>query len=455
MAEGSSAAGAGSTPAPSQSPGAESVQGGSQPGSSQPRGQAASEAGAPGEVADAAKAGARPIPPEVEERKRRSLPGVQTRSDIDVLLPPRDPSTGKFLKPSGQAGSDAVTREGPAAPASKPPAPGEAGAQPPKDTAAQPASEQAAKLKFLGKEMTLAEAEQSHKSLQGMFKSLNERASRAEADVQEGYKIGWDWKRTAEAHAARVAELEAQLAGRAPQSGSTGAGAASAPAGQAASDLPSVEDILKDIDINSFEGIAINDTLANAGKFLVQQTLNAVTTKLLPALQAQLRAEFSDSLAPFQEDAQASQMADAVERDIGQLSTLQNLNGQPAFPELSDHAKLVEIGRLWSEAGHNPEEALGPQGILKALAFYRMMTGLPSTPEAASILAAAAAPAGAGQPVAGPAASVEAEPGRGPNVGPRPNLSPGEQRLVSGLDRAMLRDPKLGFARNSHNRAEL
>jgi len=353
--------------------------------------------------------------------KKASLPGVISR-DADELFggdaAGRDAS-GRFTKAPEAIGGKPEAKPEPveAKPeAEKPPAP--------------PTS--STLVKFLGKDyQSISEVEQAHRSLQGQFKSLKD-------DRDYGFSAANGWKAEADRLRAEVEALK----------GGTPAG------GQAVQQNPvstqrgqslDVDALVSGIDMDAFERHAATSGLPQAGKYLVSETLRAVMEKVLPAV----RAEFQQGLQPFQDRAQEAEVLQTVNTLVSGVGQLQMLDGAPAFPELNDPEKLHEIGLVWRDAGLPPEAALTRQGLISAVALYRLQKGLPSGPSLNPSARRTTTPATATySPAPGSAAFLPAEPQSAPPNRGRSNLDPGMQALVNALDETALVDNTLGFTRN-------
>lgn len=372
-----------------------------------------------------------PAPPEGEPKEGASAA-------------PRDPVTGQFVKP--------------AAPGAKPDEQTPAAAAKPGEKAAL---DPALLVDKDGKPVS----EQSYRSLQGMFGSINTNLRRVTEERDTGYRTAHAWKAEAE----RVAQEKEALEARLEQYERGGQGGAVVPGsrptsgqgkveGSAAAGLPDVTTLLGEMDLDSFSALAKTAGLEPAAKFLTSQILETVLGKIVPALQAQQ----AESLKPFQAERAGELMAEHSEQVVAQVAGMTDLAGNLAFPELTDPALQEEVGRTWAQTGMPREMALTPQGLMAAVAVYRMVKGLPGAPsqtEAASLIQAAAAAGGGGQrtapsarPASAIAASLQGDGGVAPPNAPRSRHSPATQRLINALSRTELVDRNLGFARNRAGR---
>ena len=303
-------------------------------------------------------------------------------------------------------------------------------------TAPKPGEAPAAEFTFAGKKFkSQAEAEQRHKSLEGMFTPLN----RSNQELRTAYEA---WKADSTSKAARIAELESQLGsggakGQPAQAGAQPSAASTSPAG---ADALSVDELLKGLDADTFEAIAVQAGLNHGGRNLGEQILRTVVDKIVPAL----RAEFGQRLQPFESEAssrtQVAQLDDVVE----QVRSLQNpSNGQPAFPELNDPVALQRIGATWRESRLPAEHLFTPAGLMQAVAMDRMVRGMyPSTPSAP--LTPVTAPASVPAPAAAASVSADGRTAGAPRKGEP--MSPAAQRLLRALDDTSgMVNRKLGF----------
>lgn len=372
---------------------------------------------------------------------RPSLPGVIMRGDEDGLFPDltgRD-EKGRFVSRTAERkaeeGDLTALEPGARVPALKPDLPAESPEQKAAREAAAPVAP-TTKITFAGKEQTIAEAEQRHKTLEGMHRKLTD-----ERDY--GYKAAHQWIEVAQTQARRISELEAQL-GSGQGKPAPGA-AASAPASASAPGAePSEDDLVAGIDMQVFEEIAAhpNGGLRVAGQYLARELLGAVRSKILPAV----RAEIAAVRAPQEQAQQFEQQQAGFTQTLEHLGSLQLPGGGAAYPEVSDVAALEQIGTLWKDEGHDIAQLFTPRGMSAAIALYRMSRSFHPAPSAPTPPPPAAAPVP--QPAAAVAASlVDGSPVNPPNSG-RSNLSPHEQAFGSALDRASLVDPVLGFRRN-------
>jgi hypothetical protein len=204
-----------------------------------------------------------------------------------------------------------------------------------------------------------------------------------------------------------------------------------------------VDDIVKGIDTDAFERIAAQDGLPQAGKYLVAQTLKAVMDQVVPGI----RAEFQAATQPIQEREQEAQLYRHVDSLVQSVSAYKTLDGQDAFPELLNPETQREVGEAWSSAGLPPEAALTPQGLIQAVALYRLMKGLPAGP---TVARPTPTPATAPRqvPAPGSAASLAADPQSLPPNRGRAGQGSVIQQLVAALDDTVITDNKLGFNRN-------
>lgn len=387
--------------------------------------------------------------PTVADKPKGSLPGVVTRGpenefDADVLdqmfgdadkggdgdkkVRLRDPETGKFLKQDAKAEPAEQTPDKPALPPGSEP-------EPPKP-----------KFKFGGKDWeSQDQAEQNFRSLQGQFRPMQDKIRELEGDRDYGYQAVEAWKRHAEGLRAEVDQLKAGGAKPTP------AGSA----GQQIADVTSEADVLKNIDLDAYNYIATKGGLAKGAEYLVGEIMRVVKDNVLPQAISGLRQELTNQMLPMRQDAEHRETVAAMERAHTQLVSLRTPDGRVAFPELQVADKVERIAELWvRESRDEADEARRiaalrtPQGLMSAIALYRLIDSIESAPVPATTPAstpAALQPEGA----AGITASVDARGDEGfrPS-GPRSDMSAGMAALVAELSKPEMIDHQLGFARN-------
>lgn len=370
----------------------------------------------------------RPIPPKRAERP--SLPGVlqpgaEDEGDaVERVLLPRRPDGTFMSRAEAEASAEAERRE-------------EMGEEPrePQKPALPPGEEEPKTkgLKFLGKDIKdISEAEQMHKSLQGMFKPLQAQVQTLTEERNYGYEAANKWEAAYKALEARIA-----TAGQ----GAPGGRDVQAPA-QGAPNPFDVKSVMQGIDVDAFEAVAVQGGLPRAAEFLAEQILGGVVEKIVPALRAEMQAKYESDLTPLREERAASATEQHAEQLINQVAALQTLDGKPAFPEMGDPEALFKIGQTWRESGLPPDAVMSPQGLLSAVALYRMMKGLPEGPAIPPVTPPAPVQS------AGAAATIEAEPGGSP-MPTAPGAPAGEMgRFIHSLRSSEpVVDPALGFAR--------
>lgn len=400
-----------------------------------------------------AKTSAKPIPDKGGDKtkgRRAELPGV-VKGGAESLFgkSARDGETGRFLaKMEGkhrapetiaEVDDDLIKRPaGEAAPKTPVPA-----------TDKRAPADSPAKFKFAGEDFeTQDQAEQSFKTLRGMYRPLKEKADQSD----HNYTASQRWMDVTKQVLAGTASPEtinalrtqlgvAGVATRAPQShsGSQGAGSSN------------VAGILKDIDMGAFATIAADPDggLEVAGRYLVQEVLNAVEEKLLPAVEQRIQGRVQPLLAD-REQSDLSRSAETLLEQMGNL--VDPTTKEIAIPELRDPVAVTEIGRLWGADGGKAEELVTPRGLIKAVALYRFMNphatsgASKATPTTRTELQGL--PAGTLRRAAsGAAASLSDDAGSG--AGAAPQVRQGQYAgLIEALADTKLLDPVLGFKRN-------
>jgi len=383
----------------------------------QGQGAAAAEAaGAPGEVA------------KKEPRVRRErLPGVMSRDDGDDIFPDLGfkSKTGKRVnRETATRELDAEIREEKGIEALDiPELPEGAKAK------GEEKKPEASKIKFGDKEYeSLEQAEQSFKSLQGMFKPMQERLTRAEQLAEQAAESARSWR-------SRAMELEGAPPRPQQQQAET-----QKPTTQ--SSQMELEKVLGRVNGEMFESLAREHGLPLAGRYLAAQVLATVHDDMLPALRDEIMAQIKPELEPLKQDRGFQQATQHVAGLIETVGQYKNHDGSDAFPELSDQQAVTEIGELWVSLDMPPELALTPKGLLQAVALYRMYKG--STGQAASTTPSVTV--SAPQRVAPSAAGASLEAG-GRSIAPGVGRSEGDatSRFARSLDDAPIIDKLLGF----------
>lgn len=238
------------------------------------------------------------------------------------------------------------------------------------------------KFKFAGEEFESQEAaEQSIRSLRGMFKPMQERLANAERLAAQAAEEARIWRQRAE--------------GTSPTPP-----AAESPRPTAASAAEELNAVLQNVDGEMFERLARTEGgLPMAGRYLAAQVLAAVHDQMLPALRDQIMQELVPRIEPGEQSLQFQQQTQEVGNLIDQMSQLRNPNGEQAFPELDSAEELAEIAELWSSSGR--AEAT-PESLIQAIALYRLYRSS----------------RGGSQPVV--------------NVPPPPNVAPRSQPIEAG-----------------------
>jgi len=283
------------------------------------------------------------------------------------------------------------------------------------------------KYVFAGKEYESQEqAEQSFKSLQGQFKPLIE-ARDAAAYSANG------WKQVADGQQARIQQLEAELAARQapPQSQPAEQGQSAEQQAQA------------DIDWDLYAVIR-QAAEAEGNPWKADRWLHEQMQEAIKAREAALRDELTK---PYREAQARQQTLAEVEQLASSLAEYVNdSDGQPSFPELRDSRSAYMIGKLWQQMGLPPQYATTPQGMVAAIALYRMIESqsaqpspeptsqepVPTSPPAPDP-ARAAAELGGGKPESMPSAAAG-------------EVDPRQAAILAGLRRTALTRKGLGFS---------
>lgn len=281
------------------------------------------------------------------------------------------------------------------------------------------------KYVFAGKEYDSPEqAEQSFKSLQGQFKPLIE-ARDAAAHSANG------WKQVADGQQARIQQLEAELAKvqQAPQPQSQ-------PAEQGQS-----EQAQADIDWDLYAVIR-QAAEAEGNPWKADRWLHEQMQEAIKSREAALRDELTK---PYREAQARQQTLAEVEQLASSLAEYVNdSDGQPSFPELRDSRSAYMIGKLWQQMGLPPQYATTPQGMVAAIALYRMIESQSAQPEPTS-----QAPVPASPPAPDPALAAAELGGGKPESMPSAaagDVDPRAAAMLAGLRRTALTRKGLGFS---------
>lgn len=391
-------------------------------GGAQAEGGSAEDQGAPGEVA--------PEPERKPRQRKERLPGVVSRGDGDDIFPDLGYKSKSGKRVSREQAMREVDEEMKAEHGQSPfdiPEPPEGAEKQPEDEAPKPQ-----KFKFGDKEYdSLEQAEQSFRSLQGMFKPMQERLTSAEQLAEKAAESARAWR-------ARAIELEGggQVAPTPqrpvpPESGQQGR--------DPKADL---EAALANVNGELFESLAREHGLPLAGRYLAAQVLATVNDQMLPRLRQEIMDQLAPELEPLKQDRGFQQATQHVASLITQVSEYKNADGSDAFPELSDEKTVFEIGDLWRSMDMPAEVALTPKGLLQAIALYRMYNGTqPRQAVSTSTGVEVSRPTTTAPPTAGQSleAGTAPSPVRGRNADPNAMFG-------RSLDDAPLVDPILGFS---------
>ncbi len=323
-----------------QTPAAQGAAGGTDaPGGSQP-----------GEAA--------PVAEKAPRQRKQSLPGVMTRDDGDDIFPDlgfKGKGGKRVSREKAMKELDAELREEKGTGIFDVPPPP---VEPEVEEAAKPPQPKA-KFKFADKEYESQEAaEQSIKSLQGMFKPLTERAEKAEELARQWYDYANAQKQAPQPQVQQQPEVRQQPTQETAQA--------------------ELEKALSKVDGNLFESLAREHGLPLAGRYLAAQVLATVHDEMLPALREEIMKQLQPELEPIRQDRGFQQATQHVAGLMDQVAEYKTQDGEIAFPELQSAETTMQIGELWRSLNLPPEVALTPQGLLQAIALYRMYNGAPS-----------------------------------------------------------------------------
>lgn len=407
-----------------------------------------------------AAAGVKPIPPGNKQRAigaeaaasrpKPNIPGLIRRDSEPLIGSAERTADGRFaarnrndeieqeIEEDGEEAPEPRATKGEVAPAV------DASGKPPLPPGSEVETQAPGKVKLGGKEYpSLEEADKAHRSLQGMFKPMQERIKGLTDERDYGYNAANAWIKEVQSRDARIAELEAQLGGR---PGSGGQKVTQGAQASQSDELPNVEDLLSDIDGEAFEAVLQHGGTPNAAKFLAGEVLKVVREKLLTAYDAKVSKRFQ----PYETSGASAKQAAAADQLFESFAQMKTHDGKEAFPEVKNPAILAEIAKVWSESGLPMDHALTESGLMSAIGMWRMLKGFPTAESAqAAAVTTTASQQGAANGSAGINASVGgSEGGVAPRNEGRSNLSPQQARLAKSFKNTRLVDPVLGFAKN-------
>lgn len=311
-----------------------------------------------------------------------------------------------------------------------------------------------AKFKFGGAEWdTQEQAEQSFRTLRGQYRSLEQRASNAEASANQ-------FQQAFAAQTQRLAALEQAYRTGQPLTGQPGQpGAPGAPAApEAAPSKPKSVFETLGVDLQAYTSIAQNQGLDVAAAWLAGQ----VAEKQGAALEAKF-TEMVKPFAQYQEHLGNVQKAQTVFDQVANYAELDPQTGEPTYgyPELQDPQAAGIIGTIWKNLPLAPEARFDPRGIVAAVALFRSMYPGASSAQQATTTHQPSAPSSVGSEAAAAAAQVaQAVLGGAPrgtdavNAGSPPHVRPTAAHagfdvaaFRRGIDSASVPSTQLGFSR--------
>jgi hypothetical protein len=287
------------------------------------------------------------------------------------------------------------------------------------------------KFVFAGEEYESQEkAEQSIKSLKGMFKPLTQERDFERQRADEAVNSAVKWREYA-------LHLEQ---GQGQQTPSPAPQGTPAPAGDQKVAGVDLAKILENVDGNMFEKIAKDPDkgLPIAGRYLAASVIDAVVNELLPQYRQQILDEVNKGIDPLREQQAFNDAAESVKDMFVSARGLRLNDGSQAFPELEDPETAFRIAETWRNLDLPAEVAMTPKGLMQAIATYRLYHGAPqpkSEPQ----------PTPQPTPQAPPFAAGASDSG-GSGVIPGAGKSSPDDLFARALDETELVDPNLGFA---------
>lgn len=458
----------------------------SAPGAPAPGQTASGEAA--GKPAEGTGAGAAPAVV-VKPIRTGSLPGVETRNprvdgDGNRLDRPRD-AGGKFTAvdaehafddddlgfgfvgdgepdahdaPLGEAAPEQTRKAVKQAATGKPEAqPAAASPRPPAPGEPKP-GEQKPGFRFADQDFTTQEeAEQNVRSLRGMFKPLQEKVKSYENELRESDAVARAWAdkfRDAATGKLSKADRAAFLKQLGVEDGPGVAGHADAGNAGGGESGEGIEDLLSGIDMDALEILAADPEAGFkvAMKYFASELLGAVQNKLVPKIESRVQS----SIDPWVQERAQHEQVKRVDKLIESVGAYRNpATGEYAFPELRDGDMITEVGDVWFARGGRPEDLETPQGLIDAVARYRLVRSLQPSAGGPAVGNGGTPVAPRSMPAPGVAASVGSDVRGGGAQPNRPRVSREHAALIEALDKAGEMDGDLGFQRNRRLSAEL
>jgi len=300
-----------------------------------------------------------------------------------------------------------------------------------------------------------AAAEQNFRSLRGSYKSLNEKATRAEQFGIQANDSARLWREKALA-------LEAGQSGQSPSRPAAGQGGSQPGTSPAAPGTPeSVEQAFDQVDLGLYNTISEQQGPVVAAAWLFREGMKKAGEFY--------KVQFDQLRKPIQSAEKNAQMNTAAQTLIynaGQAQT-QGADGQlvPLYPELSDPTDVEGIAEIWSQLPISEDQRLTPVALHMAVLGYRDYRARYPKQDAASL----STPDGSGvpNPAQQLAAAVTAQlasaspadvvtPGSSlPSSRPTsPSLEQDEgQQVIRSMRESSTPDPVLGFVTGKKFRA--
>ncbi len=228
---------------------------------------------------------------------------------------------------------------------------------------------------FLGKQYkTLAEAEHTHKTLQGMYSSEKKAAS-------ENYSAALAWKQRAD-------ELDRELqALRQTPNQTVAAGQPSKPGETAPSSAAEPSSFTDAFDWDTY------NTLVQMGR---QDAADIFRQEaLVEFVEKKVAAKYEKQIAELQAPIQQSQKVEAYTVEVAK--TVANL-ADNGYPEFRDPAARKAIMDIWQHCGLPEEQAKHPFVLASAVAHYRLLRA--SSPQSSTSAPPSAEAAAAGAEIA-------------------------------------------------------
>jgi hypothetical protein len=215
-----------------------------------------------------------------------------------------------------------------------------------------------------GDESALKKVIQQHRTLQGSFRGMEQKAKRgseAESRFLKANEAARQWQQRAE-------QIEAQARMMMSQQPAQPSPQPANPQEQISKSL--AEEALGSIDKDTYAEIVekYGDEVARTWKD------QAILGHIEKHIQARLDQFFAEKIRPFEEQSEQSEVVDSGRQLFDHVATFQLASGRGvAYPELNDPMAAQEIVRMWATAGWPPNYMFTPRAVQQIVAEYRFI----------------------------------------------------------------------------------